>query len=236
MGLIHVSCLKEWVNSKRLVYKGKKVQSFFWKALECELCQEPFENKMKFMMFQIMKFETPNNGNNYMILESIKSAPAKVVHVFDLQGCDPILKPDDAEFAATNEFRVGRSVDTDMKIADISVSRIHSYIRVVGDEIIVDDNGSKFGTLVKITKPIPLLSIFDRTGEDLRSTKLNSAIYQVGRTMFYFRLLNLQSEIVPLEQDENFKFKTIDPNDINLSYVAFKGTTFWRKTMLFNKI
>ena len=38
MGLIHISCLKEWVNSKRLVYKGKKVQSFFWKALECELC------------------------------------------------------------------------------------------------------------------------------------------------------------------------------------------------------
>ena len=38
MGMIHISCLKEWVNSKRLVYKGKKVQSFFWKALECELC------------------------------------------------------------------------------------------------------------------------------------------------------------------------------------------------------
>jgi len=51
MGLIHISCLKEWVNSKRLVYKGKKVQSFFWKALECELCQEPFENRMKYMMF-----------------------------------------------------------------------------------------------------------------------------------------------------------------------------------------
>ena len=38
MGMIHISCLREWVNSKRLVYKGKKVQSFFWKALECELC------------------------------------------------------------------------------------------------------------------------------------------------------------------------------------------------------
>ena len=25
MGLIHISCLKEWVNSKRLVYKGNKV-------------------------------------------------------------------------------------------------------------------------------------------------------------------------------------------------------------------
>lgn len=38
MGMIHISCLREWVNSKRLVYKGNKVQSFFWKALECELC------------------------------------------------------------------------------------------------------------------------------------------------------------------------------------------------------
>ena len=25
MGMIHISCLKEWVNGKRLVYKGKKV-------------------------------------------------------------------------------------------------------------------------------------------------------------------------------------------------------------------
>ena len=25
MGMIHISCLKEWVNGKRLVYKGRKV-------------------------------------------------------------------------------------------------------------------------------------------------------------------------------------------------------------------
>jgi len=86
--MIHTSCLKEWVNNKRLVYKGTKVQSFFWKALECELCNEPFENRMKYSMFKIMKFDVPANENNYMILESIKSAPAKVIHVFDLNGCD----------------------------------------------------------------------------------------------------------------------------------------------------
>jgi E3 ubiquitin-protein ligase DOA10 len=51
MGMIHISCLKEWVNGKRLVYKGRKVQSFFWKALECELCNEAFENRMKYRMF-----------------------------------------------------------------------------------------------------------------------------------------------------------------------------------------
>ena len=51
-----------------------------------------------------------------MIMESVKSAPAKVVHVFYLD--------------KATEFKIGRSVDTDMKIADISVSRVHSFIRI----------------------------------------------------------------------------------------------------------
>jgi E3 ubiquitin-protein ligase DOA10 len=44
---IHINCLREWLNSKKLVYQGDRVKSFFWKALECELCKLPFENKMK---------------------------------------------------------------------------------------------------------------------------------------------------------------------------------------------
>ena len=80
-----------------------------------------------------MEFDTPEN--NYMILESIKSAPAKVVHVFNLH---------------YNSFKVGRSIETDMKIADISVSRTHSFLHIKNNRLIVEDNGSKFGTLVKI--------------------------------------------------------------------------------------
>jgi len=157
--MIHISCLREWVNSKRLVYKGKKVQSFFWKSLECELCQEAFENRMKYQMFQIMKFDLPNNENDYMILESIKSAPAKVVHVFDLRDCDG--KNYGGDVAQCNEFKVGRSVDTDMKIADISVSRVHSFIRVMGNKLVLEDNGSKFGTLIKVSSPSQILSMQD---------------------------------------------------------------------------
>ena len=44
MQFIHVNCLKEWLNSKKLVYNGDRVKSFFWKALECELCKTPFEH------------------------------------------------------------------------------------------------------------------------------------------------------------------------------------------------
>lgn len=133
MGHIHTSCLKDWLNSKKVVFEGTKVTSYFWKALECELCKQPFESKMRSSMFAIMEFDRPDD--NYMILESIKSAPAKVVHVFDLR---------------YDEFKVGRSVDTDMKIADISVSRTHSFFKIRDGKIVVEDNGSKFGTLVKI--------------------------------------------------------------------------------------
>jgi len=129
------------MNGKKLVYNGNFVRSFFWKALECELCKTPFENQMKGKLFQIMDFEKPDD--NYLIMESVKSAPAKVIHVFFLD--------------KSSEFKIGRSVDTDMKIADISVSRIHSFIKIKNNQLYIEDNGAKFGTLVKIRDPIEIL-------------------------------------------------------------------------------
>ena len=96
---------------------------------------------------------------NFKGLESIKSAPAKVVHVFDLRDCDG--KNYGGDVAQCNEFKVGRSVDTDMKIADISVSRVHSFIRVMGNKLVLEDNGSKFGTLIKVSSPSQILSMQD---------------------------------------------------------------------------
>lgn len=76
-------------------------------------------------------------------MESVKSAPAKVIHVFFLDKC--------------NEFKIGRSVETDMKIADISVSRVHSLIKIRDKQLFIEDNNAKFGTLVKIRDPIEII-------------------------------------------------------------------------------
>jgi hypothetical protein len=143
MKYIHISCLKEWLNSKKLTYNGDKVRSFFWKALECELCKTAFEHKMKDTLFEIMDFDKPDS--EYMILESVKSAPAKVIHVFNL--------------TVSDTFKIGRSVETDMKIADISVSRLHAYIRLKDNELYLEDNGSKFGTLVKVGNPFQMIDV-----------------------------------------------------------------------------
>jgi len=93
-----------------------------------------------------------------MILESVKSAPAKVIHVFDLGNCDGKDNKLSSELKK-NEFRIGRSIESDMKIADISVSRVHSFIKFEGDQLILIDNFSKFGTMVKIMKPYPIIQV-----------------------------------------------------------------------------
>jgi pSer/pThr/pTyr-binding forkhead associated (FHA) protein len=47
-------------------------------------------------------------------------------------------------------LKIGRGHDNDLRIADISVSRIHAYLKLdaKSGELILEDNSSKFGTLV----------------------------------------------------------------------------------------
>ena len=55
-------------------------------------------------------------------------------------------------------------------------------------KIILEDNGSKFGTLVKVNKPQVLLQTRDKNGDEFKSKyKYNASIYQIGKTMFYFK-------------------------------------------------
>eukprot|EP00826_Nyctotherus_ovalis_P057228 TRINITY_DN7817_c0_g3_i1.p2 TRINITY_DN7817_c0_g3~~TRINITY_DN7817_c0_g3_i1.p2 ORF type:complete len:148 (-),score=25.32 TRINITY_DN7817_c0_g3_i1:112-555(-) len=46
------------------------------------------------------------------------------------------------------EFKLGRGHDTDIKLGDISVSRLHALIVVTEKGFVLKDNGSKFGTLL----------------------------------------------------------------------------------------
>ena len=39
MGFIHLSCLKEWLNSKKIIKESEYTKTYFWKNLECELCK-----------------------------------------------------------------------------------------------------------------------------------------------------------------------------------------------------
>ena len=50
----------------------------------------------------------------------------------------------------------GRGHQCEIRISDISVSREHAYIRYIGDQFLIYDNTSKFGTLVKLQKDMEI--------------------------------------------------------------------------------
>ena len=68
----------------------------------------------------------------YMILESDIDCPSKAIHIIN--------------FGAKNVFTVGRRVNNDISISDISVSRRQASFVLEGNCVHLMDLDSKFGT------------------------------------------------------------------------------------------
>jgi len=52
--------------------------------------------------------------------------------------------------------KLGRGSESDVRISDISVSRCHTILRLQSDGIWVEDNHSKFGTLLRVREGLCL--------------------------------------------------------------------------------
>eukprot|EP00347_Sterkiella_histriomuscorum_P015483 403356858 len=144
MKFIHLQCLREWLDSKKVQQKLEGVYSYYWEELVCELCKEPLQlnnisvsNKNK--TFYLLNFKQPKN-KKYLVLESDIECLSKAIHVIVFS-----VKPD---------FYVGRRINNDITVSDISVSRNQASIRLKEGKVFVEDCESKFGTFVKIKGPI----------------------------------------------------------------------------------
>jgi pSer/pThr/pTyr-binding forkhead associated (FHA) protein len=100
-------------------------------------------------------------GQNFLILESLNSIKENQyplsIHV--------LMFIEDGD-----SFILGRGHESDVRISDISVSRQHARITYKDRKFILEDTGSKFGTLVLAKQP---LSIVEKP-----------VILQIGRTLF----------------------------------------------------
>ena len=54
---------------------------------------------------------------------------------------------------ASEVLKLGRGHESDVRIADVSISRCHATIRFQNGQFLLEDNKSKFGTLVAMKKP-----------------------------------------------------------------------------------
>ena len=80
----------------------------------------------------------------------------------------------------SNQIKLGRGHQCDLRISDISVSRVHALLKYEEDKFLVFDNDSKFGTLILLTGNYPV--------------KYDKAAVQIGRTVFTFVMKNLVVE------------------------------------------
>ncbi len=69
----------------------------------------------------------------------------------------------------------GRGHESDVRVFDISISRVHAVIRKVNNDFYLNDYNSKFGTLVLSKQPLPI-------------RKAHPLLIQTGRTVLRLSL------------------------------------------------
>ena len=183
MQYVHLKCLRKWMDGRLSVNNGSNTSenagattvSYFWRNLDCELCKLSYPTEVecpsKIMPGEVETvdlYELPKPDTPYIVLESNIRVPVapnastgssatgitfqKGLHIMSLS-------------KTRQSVLVGRGHDADVRINDISVSRLHALIRLVQvnmgngikkQHMVIEDRGSKFGSLIAVKGPIPL--------------------------------------------------------------------------------
>ena len=164
MKYIHYECLLHWLKTKVLINNNSYCDNGFFtiyslNLIECELCKNHLPNYIKhqnkiYSLINYDKFEKDtkitkinenknndnnNNNNNYIIFDEITTNKEGNKYRY-------LVK-----FDENNIIKIGRGLEMQLILNDISVSRNHCQLKINEDgNIILEDNNSKFGTLVLI--------------------------------------------------------------------------------------
>ena len=125
-----MECLQNWLDSRKVVRESENAVNFYWKSLDCEICKNPYPLVL---------------NSTYNLLEKAKIAkPYLIFELLENKGVHAI------SFVNKCNVKLGRGHDSDIRIPDISVSRVHATIHYSNGLFYIEDNDSKFGSLLKV--------------------------------------------------------------------------------------
>ena len=164
-GMVHLVCLMNWIQYKIISKNTNNIATYSWKKLQCEVCTRNWPRSVRYQdeIRSLISVEKPDFP--YIILEK-QSADA--TNTLKANSLSLIVPSEDSP------IKLGRGHQCDLRISDISVSRIHAFLKFENNSFLIFDNDSKFGTLIKLNKPY-----------EVRTDK---AAVQIGRTVFTFVL------------------------------------------------
>lgn len=195
----HFNCIKLWMRTKLIIIGNRKrtVKTYYINKFNCEICKTPYPFHFKIpnhdKIFELIDIKRPDG--NYIILESLDQVKDnnnnKYIHIISLVN--------------EEEITIGRGIDADMKINDISVSRLHSKLKFNFEQksLLIKDCGSKFGTLVLIKNPFELREkefLEMQVGRSVVSAKV---IKGDRKKIFGFKKVNDKKEKEELTQEMN---------------------------------
>jgi len=143
---MHIKCLQDWINTKVKKKVNSSATCIYWKKLNCEICKVALPdlvqvNNEKLELVPIYRSESP-----YILLERVfydksreSSSNSKTNILLSIS-------------KETESIKFGRGHECDLRENDISVSRLHAFIKYNDGKFTVIDNNSKFGTLVLLRK------------------------------------------------------------------------------------
>jgi hypothetical protein len=142
---VHLGCLRHWIRG-RLNLSDNAGGSYFFRPLACELCKAVYPTYVGLPQSERAPLvEVPRTQPPFIVLENMvrdsQQHASRGLHVISL---------------AEKVLKLGRGHESDVRIADVSISRYHATIRFHRGTFLLEDNNSKFGTLVALKKPRPL--------------------------------------------------------------------------------
>jgi len=139
---VHLGCLRHWIKG-RLNLSDAPGGSYFYRPLACELCKAVYPTYVQHGQDRSPLVEVPWTQPPFIVLENMvrdsQQHATRGLHVISL--------------AAEKVLKLGRGHESDVRIADVSISRCHATIRFQRGHFLLEDNNSKFGTLVAMKKP-----------------------------------------------------------------------------------
>ena len=215
---IHLNCLRKWLTSKitTKVSPTNDIYCYVYKSLKCEICQSPIPEIAEFRGKFISLLDFKNIESPYIILQSMYQYNCQNKNVSDLNIIFVI------SLKSNNYVNIGRANNSNIRLSDVSVSRLHAKITYNDGDFYIDDRGSKFGTLLLIQNNVlflPNKDISIQNGKNhfifkLRRTCLgllkcyNNSLYQ--NKLYLESFLNSEKKVYS-QILESFNNNIIDP-------------------------
>jgi len=167
---VHMGCLRYWINGRLSLSESTKF-TYLFSQLSCELCKSPYPTQIKLHDGSLIPLvPLPETKAPFIVLENMMRTEGASPAADSVRGVYVI------SLAGKKMLRLGRGHESDVRIADVSISRWHATVSFTDDgRFVLEDHGSKFGTLVAMRKP--------RVVDVAREGQLT---VQVGRTLFKF--------------------------------------------------